>query len=44
MHPGGLVLFGPGYLAANAVVEDLGQSKWWPEPESVTKARQGGLL
>ena len=27
--PGGLVLGGSGYLAANKVAEDLGVSKWW---------------
>ena len=43
-HPGGLVLLGPGYLAANAVVEDHSVDRWWPEPEIVTKARQAGLI
>jgi len=28
-YPGGLVLGGPGYLAANKVAEDLGVAKWW---------------
>jgi len=28
-YPGGLVLGGPGYLAANKVAEDLGAKKWW---------------
>jgi phytoene dehydrogenase-like protein len=33
-YPGGLVLGGPGYLAANKVAEDLGVKKWWePTPE-----------
>ena len=33
-YPGGLVLGGPGYLAANKVAEDLGITKWWkPTPE-----------
>ncbi len=33
-YPGGLVLGGPGYLAANKVSEDLGVKKWWePTPE-----------
>jgi len=31
-YPGGTVIFGPGYLAANAVAEDLGIKKWWKEP------------
>ena len=43
-YPGGTVLFGPGYLAANAVAEDLGITKWWQEPEFVVKAREKGLL
>jgi len=28
-YPGGLVLGGNGYLAANKVAEDLGAAKWW---------------
>ena len=28
-YPGGLVLGGPGYIAANKVVEDLDVKKWW---------------
>jgi len=43
-HSGGLVTFGPGYVAANRVAEDLGIEKWWPEPGIVTRARQKGLL
>ena len=43
-HSGGLVIFGPGYLAANAVAEDLGLQKWWAEPELVTRARGKGVL
>ncbi|MBN1613320.1 MAG: NAD(P)/FAD-dependent oxidoreductase [Deltaproteobacteria bacterium] len=34
MYPGGLVLGGNGYLAANKVAEDLGAAMWWkPTPE-----------
>ena len=39
-YPGGLVLGGPGYLAANKAVEDLGVEKWWkptPEMEKYTR-------
>ncbi len=39
-YPGGLVLGGPGYLAANRVAEDLGVTKWWKptkEMEQYTK-------
>jgi phytoene dehydrogenase-like protein len=43
-HSGGLVIFGPGYLAANAVAEDIGMKKWWAEPEIVAKARAKGIL
>ena len=43
-YPGGLVTFGPGYLAANRIAEDLGLTKWWTEPEMVTRARENGLL
>jgi hypothetical protein len=38
------VLLGAGYLAAEAVVQDLGLNKWWTEPEMVTRAREKGLL
>jgi phytoene dehydrogenase-like protein len=43
-YSGGTVIYGPGYLAANAIVEDLGIRKWWPEPAMVTKAKQENLL
>ena len=43
-YPGGTVIFGPGYLAANAVAEDLNIQKWWKEPEGVVKAKEKGLL
>jgi len=43
-HSGGLVTFGPGYGVTNSVADDIGIEKWWPELESVTKARQEGLL
>ena len=39
-YPGGLVLGGSGYLAANRVAEDLGVKKWWQptkEMERFTK-------
>ncbi len=32
--PGGLVIGGPGYLAANKVADDMGVERWWsPTPE-----------
>ena len=43
-YPGGTVLLGSGYLAADAVVEDCGVKKWWQEPEMVKKARENGYL
>ena len=43
-YPGGTVLLGPGYLVANAVAEDMGITKWWKEPEGVTRAKKKGLL
>ena len=43
-YSGGLVTFGPGYGVANTVADDCSVEKWWPEPESVTKARQEGLI
>jgi len=43
-YPGGTILFGAGYLAANAVAEDLKVEKWWSEPEIVTEAKKRGLL
>jgi phytoene dehydrogenase-like protein len=39
-YPGGLVLGGPGYLAANRVADDMGVEKWWkptPEMEKYTR-------
>jgi len=43
-YPGGCVIWGSGYNAANRVAEDLGIKKWWKEPPGVTKARKNGLL
>ena len=43
-YPGGMITFGPGYLAANTIAEDLGIKKWWSEPESVARARAEGRL
>lgn len=42
-YPGGTVLLGSGYLAAEVVVEELGATKWWREPEMITKARGKGM-
>ena len=43
-YPGGMVIFGSGYLAVNAVAEDIGIEKWWPEPQCVTDARARGMI
>ena len=43
-YPGGCVIWGPGYLAANSVAEDPGIEKWWKEPEFVTCAKEAGIL
>jgi phytoene dehydrogenase-like protein len=43
-YPGGCVIWGAGYNAANAIVEDYGIEKWWPEPEIVKNAREKGYL
>ncbi len=42
--PGGTVILGSGYLAADAVAEDCGVKKWWPEPELVKIAKEKGYL
>lgn len=34
-YPGGLVIGGPGYIAANTVAEDLGVEKWWKTPRYI---------
>jgi phytoene dehydrogenase-like protein len=44
VYPGGTVIWGAGYGAANAMAEDLGIEKWWPEPEIITNAREKGYL
>ncbi|MBI3181055.1 MAG: NAD(P)/FAD-dependent oxidoreductase [Myxococcales bacterium] len=44
VHPGGMVILGPGYNAARVVALDLGLNVWWREPEMVQRARQAGFL
>jgi len=39
-HSGGMVLFGPGYNAANKIAEDLGVKKWWKEPDYLIEAKK----
>jgi phytoene dehydrogenase-like protein len=43
VHPGGMVIMGPGYNAARAVAEDLG-APLWDEPEMVQRARARGYF
>ena len=43
-YPGGSVIWGTGYLAANTVTEDLRIEEWWKEPEFVTRAKEAGIL
>ena len=43
-HSGGLVIFGPGYIGANVIAEDLGVKKWWTEPDYLVKAREKGYF
>ena len=43
-YPGGMILGASGYVASLAVVQDLGLTKWWPEPDCVVEARKKGLM
>ena len=43
-YPGGTVLLGAGYLAADAVVTEKGIEKWWQEPDYVKAAREKGFF
>jgi phytoene dehydrogenase-like protein len=36
-YPGGLILGGPGYIAANRVAEDMGVTKWWKYSDKIKK-------
>jgi hypothetical protein len=44
IYPGGLVTFGPSYIAAGKIADDLGVQKWWSEPPSVVEARKSKML
>lgn len=37
MYPGGLIIGGPGYIAANVIAQEHGIKKWWKVPESINK-------
>lgn len=43
-YPGGMILGASGYIAAAALVEDLGLPKWWQDPECLVEARKKGLM
>lgn len=44
VHPGGMVILGPGYNVARVVCEDLGADWKWGELESIKEAKQRGYL
>jgi phytoene dehydrogenase-like protein len=35
LYPGGLIIGGPGYIAANVLADDLGVDPWWDVPDYV---------
>ena len=39
-YPGGLILGGPGYLAANKVADDMGVTRWWKPTREMEKYRR----
>ena len=43
-YPGGMILGGGGYLAANAIAMDFGLNKTWQEPVYMQSARQAGII
>ncbi|MEW5946236.1 MAG: NAD(P)/FAD-dependent oxidoreductase [bacterium] len=43
-YPGGMVIAGPGYIAAGAVADDLKADRWWRPPDYVTRAKKDGLI
>jgi phytoene dehydrogenase-like protein len=40
-YPGGLILGGPGYIAANKVAEDMGVTKWWKYSDNMERYIKG---
>ncbi|HEY5997601.1 MAG TPA: hypothetical protein VIU29_11305, partial [Candidatus Deferrimicrobiaceae bacterium] len=44
VYPGGMVLLGSGYGAANAIASDLGISPWWKTPKYIEDAVKKGLV
>ena len=43
VYPGGCVIWGPGYLAANRIAQDYGIDRWWPVPEFITRLKELGF-
>jgi phytoene dehydrogenase-like protein len=44
VYPGGMILGGGGYLAANKIVDVLEAKKTWEEPEYIKEARAEGFI
>jgi hypothetical protein len=44
VHPGGMVILGPGYNCAKVVCEDLGVDFKWEEHPTVKEAKKRGYL
>ncbi len=42
-YPGGLIIGGPGYIAANTVAEDFEIDKWWKTPKYIEKYKEAYL-
>ena len=36
-YPGGLIIGGPGYIAANIIAEDANVNKWWKMPDFIKR-------
>jgi len=43
-YPGGMILAGASYIAADVLVEDLGLNKWWSDPPMLAHAKKIGTL
>jgi phytoene dehydrogenase-like protein len=43
-YPGGTVIWGAGYGAANAMAEDLNVEKWWADTPAMANARKEGYI
>ena len=44
VYPGGMILAGGGYLAANVLADALEVKKWWTEPAAITRAREKNFI